>query len=66
MKYNITLELTGHIDTEIEAESVEEALETAYNTIDVHELPYADVMSAIEETQVILVHDEDGEKVWNY
>ena len=66
MKYNITLELTGHIDTEIEAESVEEALETAYNTIDVHALPYADLMSAIEETQVILVHDEEGEKVWNY
>ena len=65
MKYEITLELTGHFIKEIDAGSVEDALAKAYD-ISVHDLPYADLMSAIEETQVILAHDEDGEEVWSY
>ena len=65
MKYEITLELTGHYITKIEADSVEEAINKANSTI-LYNLPPNELLDAIEETQAILAHDEDGEEVWYY
>ncbi len=65
MKYEMTMEITGHYIKKIEANSVEEAIDKA-NSMSLHELPYNELISAIEETQAILAHDEDGEEVWYY
>jgi len=65
MKYNITMELIGHYDKTVEADTVEEAVDKA-NSMSLHELPYNELIDAIEEINGILAYDEDGEEVWDY
>ena len=59
------MELIGHYDKTVEADTVEEAVDKA-NSMSLHELPYNELIDAIEEINGILAYDEDGEEVWDY
>tara|TARA_R110002020_G_scaffold472656_1_gene701020 strand:+ start:2348 stop:2524 length:177 start_codon:yes stop_codon:yes gene_type:complete len=53
--FNITVELTGHMQIEVEAETVEEA---------VLQMPRIEIADSIEEIKAVSATDEGGNEVW--
>ena len=57
--FNITVELTGHMQIEVEAETVEEAV-LQMPTIE----SAIEIADSIEEIKAISATDEGGNEVW--
>jgi len=59
--FTITVELTGHTEIEVEAETVEEAVDTFKLNFKA-----AEIAASIEEIKAVSATDEKGDEVWFY
>ena len=57
--FTITVELTGHTEIEVEAETVEEAVDTFKLNFKA-----AEIAASIEEIKAVSATDEGGNEVW--